>query len=151
MGSVNGGKAQLVDAGSHVPLIVWGPPSIPQGTVCDDLIDVVDLFPTFCELSGTAIPSDIAIDGRSIAAQIHGRQGVQRTWTHQGLSEKETLFDGSWRVWRRPEKILDARELPLERTPSADDRVAQAASEQLNALFKKITPDGPRPAVPFAE
>lgn len=73
-GNVNGGKAKLGDAGTHVPLLVWGPPSIPNGQVCEDLVDVVDLFPTFCELSHTDIPDGLSIDGRSIVPQLHGKE-----------------------------------------------------------------------------
>ena len=60
-GNVNGGKFQLGDAGTHVPLIVWGPAAVPAGGRCDDLIDVVDLFPTFCELSSTDLPRPSAV------------------------------------------------------------------------------------------
>ena len=95
-GLVNGGKFQLGDAGTHVPLIVWGPPGIEAGTVCDDLVDIVDLFPTFCEMSATMIPKEVQIDGRSIAAQIHGQPGVSREWVHHGISRGKKPTGGRW-------------------------------------------------------
>jgi len=87
---------------------------VPVGKVCDDLMDVVDLFPTFCGLSGTAIPANLSIDGRSIVEQIHGRPGISRNWTHQGIGKHETLFDGSWRLFRHSKALWDARVLPAE-------------------------------------
>lgn len=154
-GRVNGGKRQLGDAGTHVPLIVWGPKQVAAGTVCDDLVDVVDLFPTFCELSGTAIPEAITIDGRSIAAQIHGQSGIRRAWVHHGISSAkgrvggENLFDGSWRLFKSTGALWDARELPRE--PVADLREAEAreAKRRLEAVFGAITREGPRPPVEF--
>ncbi|QDS91474.1 Arylsulfatase precursor [Roseimaritima multifibrata] len=139
-GNVNGGKANLGDAGSHVPLIVWGPERVPQGQVCDDLIDVVDLFPTFCELSGTSIPKTVKIDGRSFLAQMHGKEGNPREWTHQGLYGKENLFDGSWRLWRKQGSLWDARNLPAETPANPDDSEAAAARIRLNKVFDQITP-----------
>jgi arylsulfatase A-like enzyme len=77
-GNVNGGKNQLNDGGSHVPMLVWGPPSVPAGAVCNDLVDVVDIFPAFCELTDTRLPASLAIDGRSLATQVHGKPGIAR-------------------------------------------------------------------------
>jgi arylsulfatase A-like enzyme len=151
-GPVNGGKFELNDAGCHVPLLVWGPPSVPVGKVCDDLVDVVDLFPTLCELSGTEIPASVAIDGRSIAAQIHGKSGVPRIWTSNTLHRRhggETLFDGRFRVFRDKDKVTDARALPLEKPADPKDHEVIAARKRLMSVFEKLHPEGPRAAEPF--
>lgn len=153
-GNVNGGKFQLGDAGSHVPLIVWGPGAVPVGEQCEDLIDVVDLFPTFCELTGTSIPEHLSIDGRSIVAQIHGKPGIPRDWVHHALGARrggENLFDGSWRMFRKDGALIDARRLPHEPLADAKDPEALAAKQRLNEVFERITPDGPRPPEPFAD
>lgn len=152
-GPVNGGKAELSDAGCHVPFLVWGPSTIPAGKSCDELVDVVDVFPTFCELSHTTIPAKIRIDGRSIAPQIHGKPGVPRFWTHNALGKRhggETLFDGKFRVFRNDDKIIDVRSFPLEKTPDAKDPDALAAKTTLKQVFEKLVKNGPRPPVSFA-
>ena len=108
-GRVNGGKFDPNDAGTHVPLLVWGPKTVPRGSVCDDLIDVVDLFPTFCQLSQIAIPKSLKIDGLSFAQQIHGKPGIPRKWVLHGITPSKrrfggggvSLFDGSWRYFVR--------------------------------------------------
>ncbi len=145
-GNVNGGKFQLNDAGTHVPLIVWGPPSIPAGKVCEDLIDVVDLFPTYCELTGTTIPESLSMDGRSIAPQIHGRAGTPRQWVHHAIAGKgENLFDGSWRLFRKNDQIWDARNLPAEPAAAPDDEEANAARVRLNQIFKNLSQSDEQP------
>ncbi len=151
-GEVNGGKNQLNDGGSHVPLIVWGPPSLPAGSVCQDLVDVVDLFPTFCELTDTKLDTSLAIDGRSIVRQLNGKQGIPRPWVHHALSERlggENLFDGKFRLFRKSGKIIDARELPTEKPADIDDPEAQVAKREMEKVFDKIQPDGQRPPEPF--
>lgn len=136
-GNVNGGKFELVDAGTHVPLIVWGPPSLPKGKVCDDLVDVVDLFPTFCELSGTPIPGSVSIDGRSLVPQFYGRPGPVRKWTHQGTKRTgESVFDGSWRLIDKGEVLLDSRNLPIEFPADPTDPKAVEAKAKLKAIFQ---------------
>ncbi len=148
LGNVNGGKHKLGDAGTHVPLLVWGPSPVVPGSVCDDLVDVVDLFPTFCELSQTVIPGSLAIDGRSIVPQIHGQPGKERAWVHHAIGEDENVFDGSWRLFRKSDELLDARSLPLEPVASKDDLDAKVAKAKLEAIFETITRDGPRPPAP---
>ncbi len=152
-GLVNGGKFTLTDAGSHIPLLVWGPPAVAAGTVCDDLVDVVDLFPTFCELTATKIPETISLDGRSIAAQIHGKPGIPRKWVHHALGAKqsgECLFDGKFRLFRSG-KMIDARKLPSEKPADLNDPETAAAKDNLEAVFHKIQRDGPRPPEPFVK
>ncbi len=151
-GRVNGGKFQLNDGGSHVPLLVWGPPSVPAGSVCDDLVDVVDLFPTFCELTGTKIPAAVPIDGRSLVPQVHGKPGVTRPWVHHALSDRrggENLFDGRFRLFRTEGTLIDARTLPVEKPADPRDPEAKAAKAHLSEVFMKILPDGPRPPEPW--
>ena len=41
-----GGKGKTNDRGTHVPLIVQQPGTVPAGSVNDDLIDVTDFLPT---------------------------------------------------------------------------------------------------------
>ncbi|NNC90041.1 MAG: sulfatase-like hydrolase/transferase, partial [Akkermansiaceae bacterium] len=142
-GLVNGGKYDLNDAGTHVPLLAWGPESIPKGKVNHDLIDVVDLFPTFCEITGATIPEQLSIDGRSIAPQIHGQPGVLREWVHHAIRANKTrvggnnLFDGSFRLYEDG-TLLDARHLPTESPANETDPAALQAREKLSALFNTI-------------
>jgi arylsulfatase A len=150
-GPVNGGKFSLTDGGSHVPLLFWGPRSIAAGKVCDDLVDVVDLFPTICEITNTPIAPKITHDGRSIAPQLHGKPGIPREWVHHALDKRnggETLFDGKFRLFRSG-KMIDARELPLEKPADLNDPETAAAKKKLESIFAAITPDGTRPPLPF--
>lgn len=71
---VAGGKARLTENGPGAPFIANGPGLVPSGVVTDELTDFSDLFPTFCELAGVRLPSDIQLDGRSIARLVLGKE-----------------------------------------------------------------------------
>ncbi|QDV41383.1 Arylsulfatase precursor [Stieleria neptunia] len=113
-GNVHGGKTDLNDAGTHVPLIVRQPGKIEAGAVADDLIDMADLFPTLCELAGVEVPADSTLDGVSFASRLHRGQPSPRRWVTSGIRGTVSLFDGQWRVTAGSQRILDARDLPRE-------------------------------------
>jgi len=136
-GNVNGGKAELCDAGSHVPFIAWGPSSIPKNSVCNELIDVVDLFPTFCELTGSKIPDTLNVDGRTFVPQIHGKSGPKREWTHQGIGRDQNIFDGKFRYFIKTGELWDARNLPYEPVARKNEETT-AIAEKCKKIYKKI-------------
>ena len=122
-GDVNGGKFSVSDGGTHVPFLVWGPVSVPRGRVCDDLVDVVDLMPTLCELGGVTPPENG--DGHSLVAQLHGRPGPSHAYPYGAVGKEAAVFDGQWRL-KRSGTLLDARFLPDE--PVADESIPAAAT-----------------------
>ncbi|NLE60699.1 MAG: sulfatase-like hydrolase/transferase [Planctomycetes bacterium] len=60
------GKQSLYDHSAKVPLIMVGP-GIPRGS-SDALVYLMDIFPTICEMTGTAIPD--GLDGTSLKPVI---------------------------------------------------------------------------------
>jgi N-acetylglucosamine-6-sulfatase len=65
------GKMTAYDTDIRVPLIVTGP-GIPSGITVEEVVENVDLCPTFTELAGAAAPT--AIDGRSLVPLLHGQK-----------------------------------------------------------------------------
>ncbi|XP_070558489.1 N-acetylglucosamine-6-sulfatase-like isoform X2 [Ptychodera flava] len=61
-------KRQLYEFDIRVPLIVRGP-NVPAGKICDEPVLNIDLAPTFVELSGHEVPSNV--DGRSLLTLLH--------------------------------------------------------------------------------
>ncbi len=80
-GGLRGSKGGIHEGGIRVPLVMRWPAkitansSLRAGSNCDQVVDVTDLFPTFCELAGVTHP--VGIDGVSIAPTLLG-QGHQR-------------------------------------------------------------------------
>jgi len=63
------GKETAFDTDIHVPLVVTGP-SIAPGRILDEVVENIDLSPTFAELAGAAIPD--TSDGRSLIPLLRG-------------------------------------------------------------------------------
>jgi N-acetylglucosamine-6-sulfatase len=64
------GKMTAFDYDVKVPLIVAGP-HVPRGRTVTELVQNIDLRPTFAKLAGAVIPA--SVQGRSLAALLHGR------------------------------------------------------------------------------
>ena len=84
-----GEKAWATDGGTHAPLIVSCPGTIPEGIVCDDLVDFSDMMPTIADITGAALP-EVTLDGRSFWAQCQGQEGDPRPWIFQYYYPKFT-------------------------------------------------------------
>lgn len=112
-GMVRGGKRTLDDGGTHLPLIVRWRGRVEAGEVAEDLVDVVDLFPTFCELGGASLPTKAKLDGVSIAGRLLRDEPVGRDVTVAGYRKEFSAFDGNWRL-NSSGDIIDSRNLPEE-------------------------------------
>ena len=61
------GKASVFShGGCKVPMIMRWPDGIPAGQVCDELVQNIDLAPTFFELAQAKKPDSYHIDGKSL-------------------------------------------------------------------------------------
>jgi arylsulfatase A-like enzyme len=63
---LRGGKGMLYEGGVRVPFIFRWPGRIKPGTVCDEPIISVDLFPTLIELTQAKRPQSQPLDGVSL-------------------------------------------------------------------------------------
>ena len=82
-----GEKDLFHDQSARIPLIVIDPSQAAdatRGTVCDALVEAIDLAPTFIEyLGGT--PPDHILEGRSLLQLLHGQRPAD--WRKVAFSE----------------------------------------------------------------
>ena len=78
----NGEKAYATDGGTHAPLIVNCPGTIPPGIISDDLVDFSDLLPTIADITEVDLPK-VKLDGRSFWPQCLGKPGNPREYIFQ--------------------------------------------------------------------
>jgi arylsulfatase A len=132
---ISGGKAQMLDTGSHVPLIVSWKGKTPAGKISDDLIDFSDFLPTFAKLGGVEIPA--GIDGQSFEPQLRGEAGKNRDWVYVQLDNKRFIRNKQWKL-HGDGKLLSVDKTLHERSADASPE-AQAARKFLQAELDKLT------------
>ena len=73
------GKASVFSHGAaQVPMIMRWPQGIPAGQVCDELVQNIDLVPTFFELGKAERPESYRIDGQSLTPLF--KNGTAKGW-----------------------------------------------------------------------
>lgn len=78
----SGEKALATDGGTHAPLIVNCPGTVPEGIVVNDLVDFSDFLPTIADITNAKLPK-VKLDGRSFWPQCKGEQGNPRKYIFQ--------------------------------------------------------------------
>ena len=73
------GKASVFSRGAaQVPMIMRWPKGIPAGQVCEELVQNIDLVPTFFELGEAQKPESYRIDGQSLTPLFEN--GTAENW-----------------------------------------------------------------------
>ncbi|MDH7602841.1 MAG: sulfatase-like hydrolase/transferase [Armatimonadota bacterium] len=76
-------KRSYYDGSSRVPLVICGP-GIPAGRVVTTPVELLDLFPTFCDWAG--IPSPEGLDGESLTPLLSGdAESRKKRWARSEI------------------------------------------------------------------
>ena len=134
-GPYRGFKSHYHEGGVRVPAVMRWPEQIPAGSVSNELLHVVDLFPTFARLAGARTDSGLPLDGRDAWEAIAKGGPSPRDEVVHSL---EVVRVGDWKLieegasyygWRdQPLQLFNIRQDPYEETNLADshqDKVAE--------------------------
>jgi arylsulfatase A-like enzyme len=77
-GPLRGGKGWMFEGGVRVPCIVRWPGVIPAGTVCDEFLTSMEIFPTLCRAAEVRPPQGVVLDGFDMTAILAGKQKSPR-------------------------------------------------------------------------
>ncbi len=158
---VPGGKYFPTELGVNVPLLVRWPSRVKPGSLCEELVDLTDLFPTFSALASASLPTNHAIDGRSLVPILQGQTGKQKastfTWgNYENNSSKykdpanntDKLLDvirgpryklySDGRLYDLQKDFLE--EHPLEKGSSVDAEEARKSLESSLIELRKTQP-----------
>lgn len=94
---LRGGKGTLWEGGLRVPLIARWPGHIPPGTVRDDLLTTLELFPTVAAAAQATIPQGVTLDGHDMLPVLAGKAPSPREaifWEYRGQKAARV---GSWK------------------------------------------------------
>jgi arylsulfatase A len=135
--SISGRKAQMLEGGSRVPLLVNWPGTTPAGKVNNDLTDFSDFFATFLDLAGAEKPTGDTVDSHSFAPQIRGEKGTPRKWVYVELNGRSYARDDRYKLMRRGD-MFDLKNAPFEEIPvdrNTDDAGAKESRKELQAVL----------------
>ena len=76
------GKATNYEIAARVPLMIWTPDMKARGKKTQALVELVDIFPTLCELTGVSTPEHI--EGHSFVPLL---DAPDRTWKKAAFSQ----------------------------------------------------------------
>ncbi len=117
---VRGGKGELTDAGTNVPLIANWPGVIHAGAVVDYLVDFSDFVPTLAEFAQVDVPNQGNIDGQSFAPQLCGEHTIGRQWAFAEHRGKHWVRTQRWKLYDDG-RLFDVKNDPFEKKPITDE------------------------------
>lgn len=138
---------------TRIPLIVRAPGVRAKGAHCDALVELVDLYPTLCELAG--LPAAKGVEGKSLASLL---DNPALPWKKAACSQfpRNVPVEGDlmgysirtaryrYTEWHAPGKRVAARELydyledPLESENLAAKPAKQAVMQELTVLMRQF-------------
>ena len=150
-----GTKADIWEAGHHIPFIARWPGRVKPGTRCDQTICLTDFMATCAEITNFQLPENAAEDSFSLLPLLLGKaRSIPRAPViHHSGSGMFSLRDGKWKMvfgngsggrekpvgkaFEKPYFLFDLERDPTETTNLIDKypQVAKRLQEQLNTIM----------------
>ena len=105
-------KGSVYEGGIHVPMIISWPAVVKQAGVTDHICAAWDIFPTFCDITGSEHPK--GLDGISILPEITGKgkqkeheflywefpesRGSQAVRMNEWKAVRDSIHDGNMKI-----------------------------------------------------
>lgn len=134
----HGGKGDLTDAGTRVPLVANWRGTLAGGQVVDDLVDFADWLPTFVELAGET-PS-AGLDGTSLAGLLRGAGESRQKWAYASGRGGRWVRTQRWKLYddgRLFEMTRDREEEAPVPIGEASEEARKARAE-LESVMRRI-------------
>ena len=147
-GAYRDGKASLYEGGTRVVALANWPGHIPPGTVVDEPIHIVDMYPTLTALAGAPLGAAKPLDGLNVWPTLSARQPSPRSEVVYGVEPfRAAVRQGPWKlVWQAtlPSRLelYDLSRDASETTDVAAGHPAQVAALQrrAEALAREAVP-----------
>ncbi len=95
-----GTKADIWEAGHHVPFLVRWPGTIDPGSRCEETICLTDFFATVAEIAGQSLPEDAAPDSFSLVTLFQGQswKTPRAPVIHHSAAGMFAIRSGKWKL-----------------------------------------------------
>jgi N-sulfoglucosamine sulfohydrolase len=149
-------KANVYDAGTHIPLAISWPARIKPGQLCTDFVSFIDLAPTFLAAAGMQVPNEMTgksllplmTGGKDIAERdkmfvererhAHARNG-NVGYPSRGIRTKDFLYIRNFRPDRWPAgdpKLDNGRFGDIDRSPTKEYLMAHKDDPAIAPFFQ---------------
>ena len=121
----------MFEGGVRVPFLMRWPGRIEPGTVSDEFLTGLEVFPTVVKVAGATLPEGVVLDGFDMLPVLRGRSASQREsmfWERQGEYGARV---GKW-------KLVDSRGGGGLFDLSEDCGETNDLSEDLPAVRKRL-------------
>jgi len=128
-------KQSVYEGGIHVPFIVKWPGKLKPGTVCDEPIICLDIFPTIISAIGAELPDDRVYDGRDMLPALKGEltEPLHDALFWDGGGDRWAVRVGNWKLLSQdgnPAELYDLESDLSEHTDLAASNPTKAAELQ---------------------
>ncbi|UCG57781.1 MAG: sulfatase-like hydrolase/transferase [Phycisphaerales bacterium] len=98
-GPLRGRKAQLYEGGIRVPAVAAWPGVIKAGTIVDEPLHIVDMYPTLLKLAGAELEQTLPIDGRDAwPAIVEGKPSAHADILLNVTPANGAIRCGDWKL-----------------------------------------------------
>lgn len=135
----------LYEVGTRVPLIVALPGAKGNGGIAPKPVQMIDVYPTLCELCGVKLPA--GLQGHSLAPLL---QNPHAEWTYPAFSvaggrqklgvavRTEKYRYAEWNGGKDGAMLFDETADPTESTNLVDDPKFTAVKDELSKLVRQL-------------
>ncbi|MEM9398596.1 MAG: sulfatase-like hydrolase/transferase [Verrucomicrobiota bacterium] len=111
--------------GSHIPLLMRWPAGISAGLECNELVQNIDMVPTFFDLAQAEVPSDYKIHGISLSPLFKDGKAPQNEWRDHlyfEIGSARAIMTHEWKYIasrHTQERIQTIKKVSLQKLPKA--------------------------------
>ena len=138
---IRGGKGDLTNGGTNVPLIANWKGVIKPGRVADDLVDFSDWLPTCITLAGASLPDGFKTDGHNFVPALLDKKRAARRWAYSERGNKRWwVRTQRWKLYNNG-KLFDLKSDPREKSAlkPADASIAPKELQTLRRGMKAVS------------
>jgi len=112
---LRGFKTETWDGGQRVPAIISWPNKIPKGTVSNEMLSTLDLFPTLAKISGATLSKELVMDGNDITGLLEKPEGFKMKerplYFYARNGDIEAIRLGKWKLHLEKSKGWNAKKM----------------------------------------
>lgn len=142
---LRGGKRSTFEGGIRVPAVMRWPARLKAGARCDQLISVMDLFPTLAAAAGVTPRNKLPFDGQNLWASIESAKSQPRENLFFGAGSSSSfnyaVYQREWKlvriIWRK-DKPAENYLYRIEEDPREEHDLGPKHPEVVKDLAARI-------------